>query len=113
MPLSKEKPTEPADVVIFNDDDNLADTIRPRLEADGADLSRIRAVDHELRLTDFETFRPALILLDPLSAYMCLGCTVPPRQTLKDIARLARETDAAVVVVQYLPRNGNSWAAEI
>jgi DNA repair protein RadA/Sms len=112
MPLTKEK-TTPADVVIFNNDDNLSDTVRPRLEAAGADLTRIRAVDHVVHPQDFDTFHPALIILDPLTAYLCLGCDVPPRQVIKDLARLAKETPAAVLVVQHLPKNGSSWTAEI
>ena len=32
---------------------------------------------------------------------------------MKDLTQLARETRAAVLVLQYLPKSGSSWAAEI
>jgi hypothetical protein len=112
MPLSRIKPSGPANVVLFNDDDNLSDTIRPRLEAAGADLSRIRCVDGEISGSDVIDIRPALIVLDPLSVYLCLDCNTPPRQVLKQITELARSSGAAVLVVQYLPENG-FWGQEI
>jgi hypothetical protein len=103
----------PADVLLFNDDDNLADTIRPRLEAAGADLSRIHSIDRVIRPEEIASLKPALILVDPLSAYLCLTCDVPPRRVIKDLGRLARETDAAVLAVQFLPKDGSSWVREI
>lgn len=112
MPLSKDR-AGPADVAIFNDDDSLADTIRPRLEAEGADLSRIHSFNQTIKATDFTSFEPGLIIIDPLSAYLCLHCDVPPRKIMKDLAYLAKTTHAAVLVLQYLPKTGTSWAGEI
>lgn len=112
MPLSRTKPHGPQNVVIFNDDDNLSDTLRPRLEAAGADLSRIRAVDCGLTPADVQEIRPALIVVDPLSVYLCLEGAVPPRQVLKKLGALARETGAAVLAVQSLPKNA-VWASEV
>jgi hypothetical protein len=43
-PVSNEK-CEPADVLFLSAEDDAADTIRPRLEAVGADLSRVHIVD--------------------------------------------------------------------
>src|SRR5262249_19601439 len=57
MPLSRVG-TTPADVVIFNDDDSLADTVRPRLEAAGADLTRIWACDRRITPADLGDLRP-------------------------------------------------------
>jgi hypothetical protein len=111
MPLSRVKPPGPANVVIYNDDDNLDDTVRPRLEACGADLSRIRAFDGEVCPEDLLDARPALIVIDPLSTYLCLSRDCPPRQVLKRLAAVARETGAAVLAVQYLPKDGD-WSGE-
>ena len=86
MPLEPLKPSGPANVVIYNDDDNLADTIRPRFEAIGAELSRIRCcVEGEITAADVQDLRPGLIIIDPLSAYLCLEGNVPPRRVLKNI----------------------------
>jgi hypothetical protein len=112
MPLTRTRPVEPANVVIFNDDDNLADTIRPRLEAAGADLSHVLGVDGQITAKDVEDIRPALIILDPLSVYLCFEGNAPPRKPLKNLTRLARESGAAVLAVQYLPEEG-FWAGEI
>jgi hypothetical protein len=112
MPLSRAKAAGPSNVVIFNDDDNLADTVRPRLEAAGADLSRIRCVDGEVSAEDVQEVRPSLIVLDPLSTYLCAQANCPPRQVLKKVTNLAKESGAAVVAVQYLPEGG-FWAGEI
>ena len=112
MPLTKAKAGHPQNVVIYNDDDNLADTIRPRLEAAGADLTHVLGVDGEISAKDVEGINPALIILDPLSVYLCLEGNCPPRKILKNITRLARESGAAVLAVQYLPEDG-FWAGEI
>ena len=112
MPLSRLKPGPAANVVLFNDDDNLADTIRPRLEAAGADLSRIRCVTGEISAADVLEIRPALIIVDPLSVYLSFESDPPTRQILKSITNLAKETGAAVLAVQHLPKNG-TWANDV
>jgi hypothetical protein len=114
MPMTRGAGSEPADVIVFNDDDNLADTIRPRLEAAGAELSRVHGIDRVISASDVAPLKPGLIVIDPLSAYLCLTCpNSPPRQAMKDLARLARETGAAVLAVQYLPKGATTWTGEI
>lgn len=112
MPLTRVKEGGPANVLLYNDDDNLADTVRPRLEAAGADLTRIRCTDGEITLADALDLRPALIVLDPLATYLGLQGSPTPRQVLKGIAQLARETGAAVLALQNLP-GGGFWATEV
>lgn len=112
MPLEREKPPGPSNVVIYNDDDNLADTIRPRLEAASADLTRIRCVDCEVTADDLHDIRPSLIVIDPLSTYLCRDSQATARQVIKNVTRLARETGAAILAVQYMPKTG-FWAGEI
>lgn len=111
MPLAKVR--HPAsNVVVFNDDDNLADTLRPRLQDAGADLSHVHVVDGEMTSADVAHLKPILIILDPLAGYLTLEPHVPPRQELKKLSHLARETGAAVLAVQYMP-DGGFWAKEI
>ncbi|MHC5540961.1 hypothetical protein ACYOEI_22290, partial [Singulisphaera rosea] len=82
-------------------------------ESAGADLTRIRPIDRELHKEDLGDLRPALIILDPLSSYMCLSCDETPRQVMQNLAMLARDTDAAVPAVQALPsREDSEWARE-
>ena len=111
MPLEK-KAFGPANVVIFNADDSVADTVRPRLEAAGADLTRIRCFDGEICAADLADVRPALIVLDPLAVYLCLEGDTRPRQVIKNLAVIARDSGAAVLAVQYMPKSG-FWASEI
>src|ERR1700750_2473230 len=54
MPLTKGTANAPGNVVIFSGDDDLADTVRPRLEAAGADLMKIRPVGQEIRKADLD-----------------------------------------------------------
>jgi putative DNA primase/helicase len=113
----------PAGVVILSAEDGLADTIRPRLEAAGADLERIVAIPSVPLIGDGEDLPeiprdlPAvektvreigarLVILDPLMAY--LGADVSAhrdqdvRRALAPLARLADQTGAAVLVVRHL-----------
>lgn len=78
---------EPSGVVLLNAEDGLADTIRPRLEAAGADLGRVLALatvadaDGSERLLsipeDLDTIRcgiarvnAGLIIIDPMMAFV-------------------------------------------
>lgn len=120
MPLSKGAsayPVEPANVLLFNADDTLADTILPRLEAASADLGRIWAVDRPITQEDIEEYKPRLIIIDSLSAYLCVNEDLPPRQSIKSLSTLARESGAALLGIQDLPdkdaHTNYNWYVEI
>jgi len=99
MPLKKGH-DEPANVVIYSGDDGLADTVRPRLEAAGADLAHIWSVDREIEPADVAQVHPALIVLDPLSSYICLSCEKNPVDVMRKLSQLAKDTGAAVLALQ-------------
>lgn len=130
--LPEGKPAGHALILSAEDDPN--DTIRPRLEAMGADLTRVHLVEgvvapqgrvcRPARLDDdmkvlahaarqIEDLR--LIVIDPISAY--LGSTdshnnAEVRAVLAELARLARWTGAAVVCVTHLNKSqGNQSKA--
>jgi KaiC/GvpD/RAD55 family RecA-like ATPase len=130
--LPEERP--PGHALILSAEDDPNDTIRPRLEAMGADLSRVHVVEgvvapqgrvcRPARLDDdmkvlahaarqIEDLR--LIVIDPISAY--LGSTdshnnAEVRAVLAELARLARWTGAAVVCVTHLNKSqGNQSKA--
>lgn len=112
----------PSGVVLLSAEDDLADTIRPRLDAAGADVSRILA----LRVVpDGEDERPPsipgdlgyvswaiervdarLVVIDPLMAF--LGGEVDGhkdqsvRRALHRLAALAEDHHVAIVVVRHL-----------
>jgi hypothetical protein len=119
---------EPAGVVILSAEDDLSDTIRPRLDAAGADVSRVLATQSVPRLDaqgqpeegsffiprDLPWLREAIahkdaryVLIDPLMAYLHPGEVnsyrdQDVRTALAPLARLAAETGAAIVAIRHL-----------
>jgi len=119
--------SEPASVVILTAEDGLGDTVRPRLDALGADTTKIHAVtgvltdaDAESGVTfpmDLEGLRleatkigAKLIIIDPFVAFIGEGVNTridhDVRRLLAPLARLAAATGAAVVVVRHLNKSG-------
>ncbi len=106
---------EPMNVIYQTAEDGLADTIKPRLVAAGADFSRVKVIEEgsrELTLVD-ERLEQAirqtgarLIVLDPIQAY--LGSCVDMhranevRPVMKRLADMAERTDCAVVLVGHI-----------
>jgi len=106
----------PAGVVILSAEDGLADTIRPRLDAAGADVKRIVAFQLEAlpaiprQLAEIkaavEAVAARLVIVDPLNAF--LGGEVDShrdqdiRRALARVTALAAETGAAIIVVRHL-----------
>jgi hypothetical protein len=125
---------EPADVIILNAEDGLDDTIRPRLDAAGADCARVIALEG-VELVDSDTKKRAvhsfnlgrdllrlrealernpgtrLVIIDPVSAY--LGKTdshsnAEVRGLLAPLAALAEQTGVALVLVSHLNKGGGN-----
>ena len=115
----------PAGVVILSAEDGPADTIRPRLEAAGADLDTILLLDtcpdadggHPPVLPDdlstiekaIEQVSAKLVIIDPLMAYLG-GKTNSHRdqdirRVLARIADLAEKTGAAFLIVRHLNKS--------
>jgi hypothetical protein len=114
---------EPAGVVLLSAEDGLADTIRPRLDAAGADTSRILAlatvpdenghdrllsIPEDLPLIEKGIRRvgAGLLIVDPLMAFLS-GATnshrdQDVRRALAPFAGLAERTGAAVLVIRHL-----------
>jgi hypothetical protein len=107
----------PASAVILSAEDDLAETIRPRLEAHAADCQRIFVLPSlaDLR-TDFEELQAAidrmpgcrLIVIDPINAYV--GPTdshfhTVVRKILAPLARFAAARRMAVLAVTHLRKH--------
>jgi hypothetical protein len=122
---------EPGAVVIFSAEDDPEDTIRPRLEAAGADLTRCHVFDTvedrapngtpRRRAFSLATDLPrlsaalaglpdvALVVIDPVTAY--LGDTdshknADVRAVLAALAEVAARHGAAIVAVSHLRKSG-------
>ena len=120
LPGEKEK-REPETVLIMSAEDGLADTIRPRLEDMGADVSRVIAlrglIDEEgqercLSLADLDVIekaiiehRPALVIVDPIIAYVAGKDTHKAnevRSLLAPLAALAEKHKTAILAIRHL-----------
>jgi hypothetical protein len=115
-------------VVLVTAEDGLGDTVRPRLELMGADLSRIvslqsvRDSDGNLRPPTIEdihaiaeavdTVSAGLIVVDPLMAYLPgkrdSHRDQDVRRSLHILAHLAEEKEVAVLIVRHLNKSGGS-----
>lgn len=116
----------PGAVVILSAEDGLADTIRPRLDAAGADVSRVHSVDGvpidrdgTLRaptLADIAALEHAiattgarLVVIDVVMAYLPTGTDAHKdqdiRRTLSALAKLADRTRCTVLLLRHLNRS--------
>jgi hypothetical protein len=120
----------PANVLIVNCEDGVADTIRPRLEAMDADLTRIQILHgptvqgheflpgfprdlHRLERAIKET-SAALVVIDPIMAFLdetiCTGNDQSVRQALSPLANLGERTGAVILLVRHLNKTGGAKA---
>lgn len=110
-------------VVVATAEDDLGDTIRPRLDAAGADCSRVVAlpVAQFSNIGELEVLRAAiqqnsavLVIVDPLMAYLGTGAECNSwrdqdvRRALAPLAALASETRAAIVLIRHLRKSSDS-----
>ena len=131
-PVSGEK-CEAGNVIILSDEDNLEKTIRPRLEANGANLEKFHYLDGigkgdsnsdcelfnlKSNLTQLETMineikGVTMIVVDPLSAYLS-GVdsykNTDVRLMLAPLSKLAERHDIAIVGVEHPPKSSNGRA---
>lgn len=118
---------DPAGVVLVGAEDGIADTLRPRLEAAGADLARIVAFRLERLPTlpaDLAPTGPiraairaveaALLIFDPLMAFLAAGVDSyrdqDVRLVLRELAGLAVETGVAVLIIRHLNKQSGGKA---
>lgn len=125
----------PAGVVLLSAEDDVADTIRPRLEAAGADLDRVTMLADVPRIVETPegvTVRrepptiadvgaleaaiaetgAALVIIDPLMAYIPGDVNAhrdhDVRRALAPLAAMAARTGVAVVIIRHLNKTGGN-----
>lgn len=118
----------PAGTLLMTAEDGAADTVRPRLEAANADLSRIYVWDWVTR--NGEQLEPELprdvdglrdrvrhtgvrlVIVDVLMAYLEERVEVkgdhPMRRALRPLAHLAEEQQIAIVCLRHLTKGGGT-----
>lgn len=121
-------PNEPGNVLYMSAEDGLADTLRPRLDDMGADLSRFYALigstgkegklngvtlaDLDVLEDALQKVNPVLIVIDPLQGY--LGARVDMhranevRPVLTGLAQLAEKYNAAVLCIRHLTKGATT-----
>lgn len=117
---------EPADVLLLSAEDGVADTIRPRLDALGAEQTRITIPGdhrHFLVPSDAALIQQALqqrsaklCVIDPLAAF--LDGTINSwnnqhvRRALTPLAQVATLTGAAILIVDHLNKRSGIAAIQ-
>ena len=120
---------EPADVILLSAEDEIADTIRPRLEAAGADITQAfvlpdireegkppRPPELPLDLDRLEAMvkdrRAALVVIDPMMAFLSGAIDAhrdqDVRRVLASMAYMAARTGAAVLIVRHMNKSGGA-----
>ena len=121
---------EPAGVVILSAEDGAADTIRPRLEAAGADLGRVHIIDvvrdgDEERLPEIpgdlglleqlvSDTGAKLVVVDPIVAYLDGNTDAHKdqkvRRALAPLAKLTERHGATVIAIRHLTKGDDKRA---
>lgn len=123
---------ERGDVLMLSAEDDLADTIRPRLEAAGADLDRVHVIEAAMtddgrgqrgfslaadldKLADFlaRNGNVRLVTVDPITAYLGgvdTHRTSDVRASLAPLQALAQKYRVAVVAISHLNKGGTTGA---
>jgi hypothetical protein len=120
---------DPAGVLLLSAEDDLARTIRPRLDAAGADLARVFALEAvrvageehppvlpwDLALVEKHIWDHAIrfVIVDPLMAYLGdidAHKDQDVRRCLHRLKVLAQKTGVAILLIRHLNKMGHSVA---
>lgn len=136
MPDQQGKPTlplgAPASTLLLTAEDGLEDTIRPRLDAAGADASKVHVLTGWIDSDDNERFftlehldvlkqalelhHPRLVCIDPIQAYIGridIHRANETRPLLAALSRLAEAYQASVVCVRHPSKPGQGGGKAI
>lgn len=127
---------QPAEVLILSAEDDPETTLRPRLEAAGADLYRIHLLESIIlkdgqgrqseRLAQLDSDiamigtyldlypQIKLVVIDPISSFLgsaSMNKEQEVRRVLQPLAKRARESGLAVVMVAHFNKNSDTRAA--
>lgn len=104
-------------VLMLSAEDGLGDTIKPRLEAVGADCERIYAVDEPLTLDDkgfqklehaIAEHQPSLVTIDPIFAYtgkVNANQAHESRGISSRLAEIAAKFQCAILIVRHIGKS--------
>ena len=112
----------PGNVIYQAAEDGIEDTIKPRLEAAGADCSRIAFLEqpdeepillNDTRLAQaIEGTQAKLLVIDPLQAYLRMDSEIQRtnsvRSVLTNLAKVAERTGCAVVLIGHMNKSNRT-----
>lgn len=130
-PHRRDEPIKAGNTIILSAEDDAADTLRPRRDAAGADVTRIWVIDGVKHTRDgeaihvdldsdiraiedlIEDVKAELVIIDPISA--CLGKrdshkTADIRGILTPLAHMAMRTRAAILCIHHMNKAGSNRA---
>ena len=111
---------KPMHVIYQCSEDGLSDTIKPRLNAAGADCANVAFLDEEINwvtLNDdsvrraIADFNAKLLVIDPIQAYLGeadIASASGMRKVLRQLSLWAAMYDCAVVLIGHLNKKQNS-----
>ena len=113
--------TEPRKVLLASAEDGLSDTIRPRLDALGANSAMVEATDELFTLDDagierlentIKVIKPLLLIIDPIMAYldgeMDVNKANMVRHVTARLAKMAETYNIAVIAVRHLTKSSST-----
>lgn len=119
---------EPCDVLLFAAEDDASDTLRPRLEDNGADLRRVHLFDLSRRAFSFgdahfttlemliQRIRPKLVIFDPIVSFMGTRVDInrqnEVRSVLQPLIEIAKRHQVAILVVAHATKGSPSAAID-
>lgn len=112
----------PENVIYQAAEDGIEDTVKPRLEAAGADCGRIafleQSVENPITLDDeriekaIERTKAKLLVIDPLQAYLGADSDMQKTNSVRlvfgHLAKVAEQTGCAVVLIGHMNKSGHS-----
>jgi hypothetical protein len=117
----------PAGVVILQGEDSVASTLRPNLQAAGADVDRVRVYDHRrflaqpLNLSEdigilasaVAEVQAKLVVVDPVNVFVDASESnfSAVRRALRPLEQFASQNRVAIVLVRNLTKSGSSTKA--
>jgi hypothetical protein len=109
---------EPENVLFLASEDGLEDTIKPRLDAVGADQKRVFCVRQHFSFDDVGILRfhnlvadvrPALVIIDPFFSYLRGGLNINLATEIRPItsklSEIAEEYNAAFLLVRHIGKS--------
>ena len=117
LPLPDGKAHEPQTVLYQCAEDSISDTIKPRLEAAGADCKKVVYIDTEdemLSLYDsrieetIKNLNVKLVILDPIQAFLTqcgdMQSAIKMRNVMHRLANIAETYNCAIVLIGHMTK---------